>query len=174
MLRSHLRDHENAALKYISRNIRIPILENMLAKSSFTIDVLHKCHNAWDRYPRMSAHFCYKMLHCGISVSCIVAFDKWFCCAVIAILAQCDGWQYLYIIVIIIYIYIYKLIQYFDVRIYPIRIRHQQFYRTSSFLFFIIFYHPLNKYMQNTYNNQTCYKPLPNWMYDLLTYRNNM
>ena len=30
-----------------------------------------------DRNVHMCAHFCYKMVHCGIFVSCIVAFLRW-------------------------------------------------------------------------------------------------
>ena len=36
-------------------------------------------HNApfWNRNVHICAHFCYKMVHCGIFVGCIVAFVRW-------------------------------------------------------------------------------------------------
>ena len=50
------------------------------------IDLLHKSHNAPIPYPIMHhfvtemcmcAHFCYKMVHCGIFDVCIVGFMRW-------------------------------------------------------------------------------------------------
>ena len=37
-----------------------------------------KCHNApfWNRNVHMCAYYCYKMVHCGIFVQCIVAFVR--------------------------------------------------------------------------------------------------
>ena len=47
-----------------------------------TIDLLHKSHNApfRNRNVHTRAHFCYKILHCGIFVWCIVGFVRWFYC----------------------------------------------------------------------------------------------
>ena len=50
------------------------------------INLLYKPHNALDKYLTMHhsvtgictrAHFCYKMVHCGIFVRCIVGFVRW-------------------------------------------------------------------------------------------------
>ena len=50
------------------------------------IDLLHKSYNAPVSYPTlrhfvtemcMCAHFCYKMVHCGIIVWCIMGFVIW-------------------------------------------------------------------------------------------------
>ena len=51
-----------------------------------SIDPSHKSHDALVPYPTMQhfvaelctcVHFCYKMLHCGIFVWCIVGFVRW-------------------------------------------------------------------------------------------------
>ena len=52
------------------------------------LDPSHKSHNALDKYPTMlhfitemctRAHFCYKMVHCGIWGWCIVGFSQKIC-----------------------------------------------------------------------------------------------
>ena len=57
------------------------------------IDPSHKSHNASDKYPTMHhfvtemcthAHFCYKMLHCGIRHSTGAFWDLWDCSIVLA------------------------------------------------------------------------------------------
>ena len=62
-------------------------LNDGLKRSSIRpIDPSHKPHNALDGYPTIQyfatemctrAHFCYKMVHCGIWDRCIVGFVRW-------------------------------------------------------------------------------------------------
>ena len=62
------------------------------------IDPSHKSHDALDKYPMMHhfgtemcrhAHFCCKMVHCGIFVWCILGFVSWVSCIL-------NLWRYVY------------------------------------------------------------------------------
>ena len=67
--------------------VRLRIITHLVCRSlylarqsSYWIDPSHKSHNALGTYPTMHqfvtecAHFCYKMVHCGIWEWCIVEF----------------------------------------------------------------------------------------------------